>query len=103
MRRIVYAQSALSDLIAMESWIAEQGAPRTAAAYVERLQDRIATLAQVPLRGLDRGDLLPGLRIMPFEASATIAFSVDDGAVVILRVFYRGRDWEKDFEEGETP
>jgi toxin ParE1/3/4 len=44
-----------------------------------------------------RDDIRPGLRIVGFERRVTIAFSVDDGRVTILRVFYGGRDWENAF------
>ena len=41
-----------------------------------------------------RDDLIPGLRIVPFERSALIAYVVDADAVRIISIFYGGRDFE---------
>jgi toxin ParE1/3/4 len=41
-----------------------------------------------------RDDLAPGLRTVPFERSAVIAYIVEGGAVQITNIFYGGRDYE---------
>ena len=46
------------------------------------------------LRETKRAGSRPGLRIVGFERRVTIAFSVDEGTVTILRLFYGGQDWE---------
>jgi toxin ParE1/3/4 len=44
--------------------------------------------------GIARDDLQPGLRTVPFEHSAVIAYVVEDDRVAITNVFYGGRDYE---------
>ena len=46
-----------------------------------------------------RDDLRPGLRITGFRRRVTVAFSVDEDRVMILRLFYGGQDWERAFDE----
>lgn len=49
--------------------------------------------------GAERGrafdDIKQGLRVIPFEKSATIAVIVSETRVQVARVFYRGQDWER--------
>lgn len=47
-----------------------------------------------PARGTRRDDIRPGLRTIGFERRATIAFRIVDREVVIIRIFYGGRDFE---------
>jgi toxin ParE1/3/4 len=44
--------------------------------------------------GIARDDLHPGLRTVPFEHTAVIAYVVEDDQVCITNVFYGGRDYE---------
>ena len=41
-----------------------------------------------------RDDIRPGLRIIGFERRVTMAFMVEAERVVVLRLFYRGANWE---------
>lgn len=52
-----------------------------------------------PGRGVRRDDLLPDLRLIGFRRRATIAFVVEPDRVVILGIFYGGRDVEGWFAE----
>lgn len=58
-----------------------------------------------PERGTQRGELLPGLRIVGYRRRATIAFRVDtrNRVVVILGMFYvyGGQDYESAVEHGD--
>jgi hypothetical protein len=45
-------------------------------------------------RGHRRDDVRSGLRILGFEQRLTIAFTVDDETVTVLRVFTAGKNWE---------
>jgi len=44
--------------------------------------------------GRVRDDLFAGLRTVPFERSAVIAYTVEDDCVRITNVFHGGRDYE---------
>ena len=50
--------------------------------------------APFPLRGTAREDIRPGLCTIGFRRRAVVAFVVRDDEVVILGVFYGGRDYE---------
>ena len=49
-------------------------------------------------RGHLREDIRPDLRIVGFEKRVTIAFTIIDNRVVILRIFYGGRDWPHELQ-----
>lgn len=55
----------------------------------------MARLVREPLIGVARDDLRPGLRIIGFRGRAVIVFNVRDETVVILGVYYGGRDYEE--------
>jgi toxin ParE1/3/4 len=65
--------------------------------FVERLENGCLRFDFASERGYARDDLLPGLRIAGFERRVTMAFVVMEEQVSILRFFYGGRDWEKEF------
>jgi plasmid stabilization system protein ParE len=51
-----------------------------------------------PERGTRRDDLRPGLRVVGFARRVTIAFHVRAELIVIDRLFYGGRNWEREFD-----
>ena len=63
---------------------------------IDLIQGYIKAMHDTPHRGAKRDDLRPGLRIVSFQKRTTIAFEIDDTAMVvtILRVFYGGQDYE---------
>ena len=96
-RGVIFAPEARDDLFALYDWIAEAAGPPTAMGYLERLEDFCIRLDLASERGQVRDDIRAGLRIVGFEHSVTIAFTVDAASVTILRIFYGGRDWEQAF------
>ena len=40
------------------------------------------------------GDLVPGLRTVPYRRRAIIGYRVVDGRVEVLRLVHGGQDWE---------
>lgn len=52
----------------------------------------IESLETFPERGSVRESVIPGLRIIGYRRSVSVAFSVRDGDIFILGVFARGRD-----------
>ncbi len=63
--------------------------------YVERIEVYCLGFDLIAERGRRRDDIRPGLRIVGFERSATIAFHVEVETVTIDRVLYGGRDIER--------
>lgn len=92
-RSVVYAPEAREDLLALYDRIAQAASAQVALAYVERLAGWLAAFATASERGTRRDDVREGLRIIGFERRVTVAFTVSDAQVVILRLFYGGQDW----------
>lgn len=97
MRRlpVVWREEALSDLSDIYRFIAEQsGYPEQAWRFFQRIQGRCARIGDVPHGGRPRDDLAIGLRTVPFERVAIIAYVVESDTVRVTNVFYGGRDYE---------
>jgi toxin ParE1/3/4 len=84
-----------ADLFGLYRHIAKEAGIDVAWTYVERLEADCIALATFPQRGAKRDDISPGLRTMGFERRATIVFQVKKSEVVIVRIFYGGRDYER--------
>jgi toxin ParE1/3/4 len=97
-RLVQFSPEARDDLFALYDWIAAAAHPDTALSYLERIEGYCRSFDVASERGTRRDDIRPGLRIVGFERRVTIAFTVEETRVVILRVFYGGRNWEDLFE-----
>jgi toxin ParE1/3/4 len=92
---VVLREEAISDLLEIYSYIAEQsGLPEQAWRFIERIRARCESIGNVPHGGRSRDDLAPGLRTVPFERSTVIAYVVEDDSVRVTNIFYGGRDYE---------
>jgi toxin ParE1/3/4 len=83
------------DLLSLYDYIAEHGGRKAAGDYIARIEAVCLSLKQAPLRGTPRDDISKGVRIIGFERRAVIVFRVVRSEVVIVRVFYGGRDYER--------
>jgi toxin ParE1/3/4 len=93
--RLFFRPEALDDLSEIFRFVLRLSrSPATAAGFVRRIRARCDRIADAPLGGRPRDDLQPGLRTVPFERSAVIAYVVREDRVVITNVFYGGRDYE---------
>ncbi|HEY0300776.1 MAG TPA: type II toxin-antitoxin system RelE/ParE family toxin [Rhizomicrobium sp.] len=92
---VTFRPAAEGDLIDLYDYIAAEAGAAVAGAYIGRIEAACLSLEAFPLRGTKRDDIRPGLRTMGFERRATIVFHVVRYEVVIIRVFYGGRDYEK--------
>jgi toxin ParE1/3/4 len=92
-RAVEIADEARDDLIRLYEWIAKAASPAVALSYIERLETHIQGFDIASERGHLREDIRPGLRIVGFEHRITIAFTVEDEQVIILRIFYGGQNW----------
>jgi len=86
------------DLVGVYEFITRAGNPQNAIGFVDRLSSFCHRLDVASQRGHRRDDMLPGLRIVGFERRVTVAFTVDEDRVNILRLFYGGQDWKREFE-----
>lgn len=95
-RDIVFAPEARADLLSLYEWISVKASPHVAMTYIDRIERYCSGFDLASQRGHARDDIRPGLRKIGFERRVTIAFTVTDQAVTILRLFYGGQNWEED-------
>jgi toxin ParE1/3/4 len=69
--------------------------------YISRIVGFCNGLTTFPLRGAQRDDIFPGLRVTGFERRINIAFLVTADAVIIEGIFYGGRDYESVLRDRE--
>lgn len=92
--RVVFSPEALEQLSELYHYIAQAASPNVAAQYTEAIVTYCESLRTFPLRGAQRDDVRPGLRITHCRKRAVIAFVVDAEVVSILGVFCGGQDYE---------
>lgn len=93
---VVFAPEAEDPLVELYRYIAASGSEVIAARYCEEL-------AAFPRRGRARDNIRAGLRTVGFKRRVVIAFAVRGQAVVILGVFYGGRDYETLLRPASSP
>ena len=78
----------------LDAYLSERFSAQTSARYVDGIVAFCEGLTTIPLRGIRRDDVRPGLRITNYRKRVAIAFEVDGGRVNILGVFYGGQNYE---------
>ncbi len=96
-RTVIFAPEARHDLLELTDLIAERAGVETALSYAERLEAHCLGFEHAGERGQRRDDLRPGLRITGSERRVTIAFTVSESEVTILRLHYGGQNWLQAF------
>ncbi len=91
---VLFDRDARADLTGIRDHFAKVRDAAFAESFVERIIIYCESLATVPHRGTRRDNILPGLRTLGWRKTVTIAFQVSDATkrVLVLGVFYRGRD-----------
>jgi toxin ParE1/3/4 len=97
--RIVFTPEARDELNRLYAYIAMAADTDIASRFVDSIIDHIATLKEFPKRGTPRDDLRPGLRTLAWRRRVTIAFMVEERDVVVIGIFYGGRDFESLLKE----
>jgi toxin ParE1/3/4 len=93
---VAFRRTAERGLERLDEYIYERRSdPTVAIAYVRRIRAFCMSLANFPDRGRPRADLRPGLRIAPLDRRCIVCFRVEADKVLIVRIFYRGRDYER--------
>lgn len=95
-RDVELRESALDDLKAIYTYLAERIGFERADAFVTRIEERCRSLAVFSERGRRRPDLGDEIRTLTFESQAIIAFLVSDRKVVILRVIHGSQNYNAD-------
>jgi len=92
--RIVFTPEARNQLDDLHAYISAAADIETASRFTDGIIDYIAGLSEFPKRGTPRDDLRPGLRTLAWRHRVTIAFMVEEIDVVVIGIFYGGRDFE---------
>ena len=97
MRRyeVSFRPTAEADLFDLYQYLAHRAGRTVAGRYVHRIEAACMALERIPERGTRRDDIRAGLRVMGFERRATIVFQIIGNEVIIVRIFYGGRDYER--------
>ena len=91
---VVFRPQALADIEAIFLYVLELSRSfRTASGFTDRILARCERIGDAPRGGVVREDLGPGIRLVPFERRAVILYRLEAKAVVIVNVFYGGRDY----------
>jgi toxin ParE1/3/4 len=90
--RIVFHPGAEIELEQLYDDIAERASPSIAWNFVAGIRDHCLGLSTFPQRGTERIEIMPGLRIVGYRRAVSIAFAVERERVLILGIFYAGRN-----------
>jgi toxin ParE1/3/4 len=90
--RVVFSKAAEQDLLDLLTYLVPQAGERIARAYVDRLIDYCSDFNTFPERGTRHDDVKQGLRTVGYRRRATIAFTIKDKTVTVIRIFHGGRD-----------
>lgn len=93
-----FLPAATRDLRTIFDFIVPKAGDDVARDFVASLHGYCLGLDTFPERGTLRNDLRPNLRLLGYRRKATIAFTVQDDAVMILRIFGRGQNVEAELE-----
>lgn len=93
--QVTFRMEALADLQTIYLIVLERSGNETVAGgFVRRIMARCRKIGDAPKGGRRRDDLFPGLRTVPFEGRAVIAYMAREHRVEITNVFYGGQDYE---------
>lgn len=98
--RIIYHPKAEAELDKLYDDLATEAGSVIAGDYVDGVITFIEALNIFPERGTVRTGAIPGLRIIGYRRSISVAFTVIGEEVLILGVFARGRDITDEVLEG---
>lgn len=90
--RVIFGPRAAEDLEDLMTYLAPRMGVEAALEYVHKIESYCLGFANFPKRGTLREDIRPGLRLVGYRYKATIAFSVEEDIVMIMRIFHRGRN-----------
>lgn len=100
--KVTFRSEAIADLKQIYIDIAMVSQSRVVASrFTERIMARCRKIGDAPLGGRPRDDLQTGLRTVPFERSAVIAYIVTD-VVVITNIFHSRKNYTALYP-GEVP
>jgi len=101
MRELEYRPAAQDDLDGIYDHIEPEN-PRRAFSFVADIRKRCRSLCEYPELGPARSDIRPGLRMYPMLGRIVVFYRVTETAIVIVRVFSGGQDYETIMRDDPT-
>lgn len=91
---VIFDRDAESDLASIRDYLTEARDREFANAFADRLISYCESFADLPHRGTRRDEIHPNLRTVGWRRTVTVAFEISEATkrVIILGLFYRGRD-----------
>lgn len=86
------------DLLDLWDYIADDSSDR-ADAFLDRIEDKLQTLAQNPGLGRRREELLAGLQSFPIGSYVVFYRAIENG-IEVIRVLHGSRDLAEIFRQG---
>jgi toxin ParE1/3/4 len=96
---VLLSPNSVADLQLIYDWLEQEAGDKIASNYIRRIRAFIEKLEFAPIRGKDHNEILKGCRSIGFERRVSIIFRIEDSTVMILRIFYGGKNWESDFND----
>jgi toxin ParE1/3/4 len=91
---VVFTPEAEEQLVELYRCIESNASPAIAEKFTNAIVEFCEGLVNFPRRSMRRDDIRPGLFVTQYKSRVVIAYSVDDDAIVVIGVFYGGRDFE---------
>ncbi|MDX8524588.1 type II toxin-antitoxin system RelE/ParE family toxin [Mesorhizobium sp. MSK_1335] len=89
---VVFHPQAKAELEELYEHIAERASPAIAWNFVAGIRDHCGRLSTFPQRGTERTEIMPGVRLVGYRRTVSIAFAIEGERVLILGIFYGGRN-----------
>jgi plasmid stabilization system protein ParE len=89
---VIYSPRSERNLQSIYRYIEKHSSARTALSYVQSLRTCCDELAYAPFRGEAPGSNFSDMRRIGYKKSATVVFRVRPEMVLIVAIFYRGRN-----------
>jgi toxin ParE1/3/4 len=91
---VVFTPEVEEQLVELYRYIANDASPAVAEQFTSAIVEFCEGLVNFPHRSVRRDDIRPGLFVTQYRSRVVIAYSVDNNEVVVIGVFYGGRDFE---------
>jgi toxin ParE1/3/4 len=100
MPRVLRRPQAGADIAEVWDFIADDSLEQ-ADLWLDRLDEKLKTLAGQPRIGRSRSQLAPGLRSLPFGRYVIFYLPIEDG-IDLVRLLHSARDVDAAFDEGSA-
>jgi toxin ParE1/3/4 len=91
---VVFTPEAEEHLVDNYRYIASEASPAVAEKFTSGIVEFCEGLVNYPHRSVRGDDIRSGLFVTQYRSRVVVAYIVDDDAVIVIGVFYGGRDFE---------